>query len=93
MKLNERLYDLFADKAKDVTVELVNLGLGYTAVTTSDGGIGISYTYFETKKSCSLNKNYDDYEGKPASGLLEKIRSTDTVQRSMGACPDKCAEL
>ncbi|QTA91223.1 DUF364 domain-containing protein [Desulfonema magnum] len=83
MKLNDRLYDLFADKAKSVTIEVLSLGLGYTAVTTSDGGMGISYTYFESKKSCALNKDYDDYEGKSASGLLEKIRSTDTVQRSM----------
>ncbi len=54
MKLNNRLYDYFKDKGEKVTVELLILGLGYTAVATSDGGIGIYYTYFDQKTSCSL---------------------------------------
>ena len=83
MKLNNRLYDYFKDKGEKVTVELLILGLGYTAVTTSDGGIGISYTYFDQKTSCSLVKDYFDYEGKPAIELLEKIKSTDSIERSM----------
>jgi uncharacterized protein (DUF4213/DUF364 family) len=83
MKLNNRLYDLFMDKAKEVKVAILSLGLGYTTVTTSDGGIGLSYTYFESKESCSLIKSYNDYEGRPAIELLEKIKSTDKIQRSM----------
>ncbi len=83
MKLNNRLYDYFKDKGEKVTVELLILGLGYTAVTTSDGGIGISYTYFDQKTSCSLVRDYYDYEGKPAIELLEKIKSTDPIERSM----------
>lgn len=74
---------MFAEKGKKVKVELLSLGLGYTAVTTSDGGIGISYTYFDRKTSCSLVRNYYDYEGKPALELLEKIKGTDPIQRSM----------
>jgi len=83
MKLNNRLKEIFADKAEKVKIEILSIGLGYTAVTTSDGGMGLSYTYFESKNSCSLIKSYDDYEGRPAIELLEKIRSTDKVQRSM----------
>ncbi|GBC61025.1 hypothetical protein DENIS_1985 [Desulfonema ishimotonii] len=83
MELNNRLHGIFEEKAGAVTVETLCMGLGYTAVTTSDGGIGISYTCFEHKKSCSLNKNYRDYEGLPASELLQEIRSTDTLRRSM----------
>ena len=83
MVLNNRLYNLFADKGEKVTVKLLILGLGYTAVTTSDGGIGISYTYFDNKTSCSLVRDYCDYEGKPALELLEKIKSTDPIERSM----------
>jgi len=83
MELNNRLYDLFINKAKKVEVEILSLGLGYTAVTTSKGGIGLSYTYFDSKKSCSLIKNYNDYEGRPASELLKNIRNTNTIERSM----------
>lgn len=83
MKLNTTLYDLFVNKAKKVKIEILCLGLGYTAVTTSDGGIGISYTYFESKKSCSIIKTYYDYEGRPSTELLKHIKSTDAIQRSM----------
>ncbi|MDY6934112.1 MAG: DUF364 domain-containing protein [Spirochaetota bacterium] len=83
MDLNDRLYEIFKDRAKDVAIDTINIGLGYTAVETSDGGIGISYTYFESKRSCSVNKNYYDYEGKSSLPLLDKIKSEDTIQRSM----------
>jgi uncharacterized protein (DUF4213/DUF364 family) len=83
MRLNNKLYDLFEDKGKKIKIELVCLGLGYTAVTTSDGGIGISYTYFDRKTSCSLVRSYCDYEGRPAIELLEKIKGDDAIERSM----------
>jgi len=83
MKLNTRLYDIFLSPAQKVNVTVLSLGLGYTAVTTSDGGIGLSYTYFGDKKSCmGLNKHVD-YEGRPADELLEKIKSGNSVERSM----------
>ena len=83
MELNTRLYDIFLDQAQNVTVEILSIGLGYTAVTTSDGGIGLSYTYFGDKKSCMVLNKHVDYEGKPADQLLEKINSENTVERSM----------
>ncbi len=83
MELNNRMYAMFEEKAKRTKIGILSVGLGYTAVTTSDGGIGIAYTYFDHKTSCSVIKPYEDYEGKPALGLLEKIKSPDTIQRSM----------
>lgn len=83
MKLNARLYDLFLDQAKSTQVEILSLGLGYTAVTTKVGGIGLSYTYFGDKKSCMVLNKLIDYEGKSADRLLEKIKSENTVERSM----------
>jgi uncharacterized protein (DUF4213/DUF364 family) len=83
MKLNDRFRNLFADKAKRVNIETLCLGLGYTAVSTSDGGIGLSYTYFDRKTGCSLVNKYYDYEEKPAIELLENIKSDDTIERSM----------
>jgi uncharacterized protein (DUF4213/DUF364 family) len=83
MVLNQRLYDLFKKRAREVKVELLCLGLGYTAVTLSDGGIGLSYTHFENKQSCMLLNKHVDYEDQPALQLLEKIKSDHPVERSM----------
>ncbi len=44
MTLNKKFYALFEEKAKQVKIETLCIGLGYTVVTTSDGGIGLSYT-------------------------------------------------
>lgn len=82
MKVASALYDFCADKAKQVAVETLSIGIGYTAVTTSDGGIGLAYTYFETKKSCSMVETTIDYEGKRASLLLEKLHSEHPIERS-----------
>ena len=83
MRLNQKLYDLFKKRAREVNIEVLCLGLGYTAVTLSDGGIGLSYTNFEDKKSCMLLNKHIDYEGQPALQLLEKIKSDHPVERSM----------
>ena len=83
MIINDKLFNLFRDKAAKTHVDLLCLGLGYTAVVTSDGGIGIAYTYFENKKSCMALNETADYEGRPASELLEKIKSDATIERSM----------
>ena len=83
MLMNQKLYDHFVRKASEVHIEKLCLGLGYTAVTLSDGGIGLSYTHFEDKKSCMLLNKHIDYEGQPAAQLLEKIKSTHPLERSM----------
>jgi hypothetical protein len=83
MKLNQTLYELFLKKAEAVSVEILSLGLGYTAVTTSDGGIGLSYTYYSDKTSCMVLNKPIDYEGRPALELLAKIKSDNPIERSM----------
>ena len=83
MELNDRLYSLFVKKSQKVDVEIVSIGLGYTVVTTSDGGTGLAYTYFKDKTSCVLLNRAVDYEGRPASELLENIKSDNTIERSM----------
>ena len=83
MILNENLYNLFCKQAEIVKVDLLCLGLGYTAAVTSDGGIGIAYTYFADKKSCMVLNEAIDYEGRPAIALLEKIKSERPIERSM----------
>ena len=83
MILNEKLFRTFKSKAEKAEVDYLGLGLGYTVVVTSDGGIGIAYTYFEDKKSCMLLNQAVDYEGRTASALLEKIKSDSPIERSM----------
>ena len=84
MKLNQICYDLFIKKAKSVTIDCLNIGLGYTAVVTSDGGMGLSGTYFAGEKPGSLNRDYVDPEGKQADTLLKYILQEDMVKRSIG---------
>ena len=83
MKLNSALYDLFIHQARQTTIEILSLGLGYTAAVTDDGGIGLAYTFFENKKACMVLNKYIDYEGRPAAELLAKIKSDNTIERSM----------
>jgi uncharacterized protein len=84
MQLTQKMYDHFDKKAREIEVESVSIGLGYTAVTTSDGGIGIAYTYVNQRGCCSMNRDYRDYEGGLAIELLAKIKSSDPLHRSMG---------
>lgn len=83
MKLNQHLHDAMAKKAELVDIELIFMGLGYTAVTTSDGGLGVAYTYFDHKSGCSLIQDYQDYEKQSAAILLRLIQHGDTLERSM----------
>jgi len=52
-------------------------------VVTTDGGIGMAYTYFEDKKSCMALNEAIDFEGRPAAALLENIKSEHPLERSM----------
>ena len=83
MTICERLYDLSLKKAESVTVDKVSLGVGYTAVQTSDGGIGVSYTYFEKKTSCTVRADDVDFEQQPAALLLERIKRQAPLEKSM----------
>jgi len=83
MEINQRLYDLFSQKAEKVRVEYLAVGLGYTGVVTSDGGIGMAYTYFKSKESCTFVHDYFDYENTDAIHLLDQIKSRNAIKRGM----------
>jgi uncharacterized protein (DUF4213/DUF364 family) len=83
MQLNDRLYDAVADKAREVTVDHLCMGLGYTAVMTSDNGMGLAYTYFDVNAGCTLVDGYQDFEGRPATDLLALMKSETYLERSM----------
>jgi uncharacterized protein (DUF4213/DUF364 family) len=83
MSIYERLYDLSLSKAESVAVEKISIGLGYTAVKTSDGGVGLSYTYYEKKTSCTSRADNVEFESQPAPLLLKRIKSRDPLEKSM----------
>lgn len=84
MQLVQNLCNHFERTARNVTVASVCIGLSYTAVTTSDGGIGLAYTYVDGRHCCSANREYRDYEGEPAGELLKQLNSPVPLHRSMG---------
>jgi uncharacterized protein (DUF4213/DUF364 family) len=69
--------------ADPLTVAQVCMGIGYTAVVTDDGSIGVAYTYFDAKSGCCLIQDYQDFEGRPARDLLALIQHRDPLERSM----------
>jgi len=83
MIIDDRMRELFWEQAQETVVEQLVLGLGYTAVATSDGGLGVAYTWLDDKRSCQVMNPYRDYEGRPASELLEHLASSHPVHRSM----------
>ena len=61
MQLIDNLYNHFQARAEATKVTNLTVGLGYTAVSTDDGGMGIAYTYVDKRHCCSMNKDYRDY--------------------------------
>ncbi len=84
MHLMQRLYDESLPLAAATTVTSLTVGLGYTAVATGDGGLGLSYTWVEDKERRSYGNGYRDVEGEGAVVLLERLLSDDPFQRSVG---------
>ncbi|MDY6824397.1 MAG: DUF364 domain-containing protein [Thermodesulfobacteriota bacterium] len=83
MQINRILFEIFEDRARKIKIERMCLGLGYSAITTSDGGTGIAYTWLDNKDACMVQKGYENPEGKPAIGVLEHIMSDTPVERTM----------
>ena len=83
MELNRKLHDIMRPMADPLTVEQICMGIGYTAVVTSDGGIGVAYTYLDAKSGCCMIQDYQDFEGRPARELLALIQHPDPLKRSM----------
>lgn len=80
MQLNRKLKACMSSAAESVTVDQVTIGIGYTAVTTSDGGIGIAAT---TLPQDGCHAGSIDFEDRPASDLLQLIMKPDPVGRTM----------
>jgi hypothetical protein len=83
MNICDRLYESMAERATETTVSVLSIGLGYTAVSTADGGLGLAFTSFESKQACTVVTHEKDYENGPALDLLRLITASNSIHRSM----------
>jgi len=83
MKLNDRLYDLFREKAESCAIEQVCIGLAYTGIITSDGEAGIAYTWTGPGHQCVGPEEYKNPEGDLDLPVLGGIKSPSPLKRSM----------
>lgn len=83
MQLNQKLFDCLSSAAAGVTVDQVTIGLGYTAVTTSDGAIGIAATDLTRDGCCAGYRAVPDFEGRAAADLLPLIMDSGSMARTM----------
>lgn len=73
MLLNDKIFKHFERLAALETISEIHLGLGYSAVTLTSGGCGLCYTPKEKGGSCTVFKEKVEFEGGPATLLLERI--------------------
>ena len=83
MELNRRLIKCLSAAAARVKVNQVFIGISYTAVTTSDGAIGIAATGVTADGCCTGNRDMADFEGRSGSDLLQLIMNSDRLARTM----------
>jgi len=83
MKVHEKLYEYALGEAKDKKIATATAGLKYSAVSLTDGLIGVSYTWNRGHCCGPDEEPFFDYEGAEASVLLEKILSEGAIGRSL----------
>lgn len=84
MQLIDALHGAFRGQAEQTTIATLTIGLGYTAVETMSGDVGLSYTMSGRAARCTRVPDYRDYEGGPAGELLDLLRSDHSLERSVG---------
>jgi len=84
INFDERIIEIFSEKAKENFVKTINIGLGYTAVELNNGCCGVCCTLIDSKKSCTVYKVDEDFENKSCYELLLSIRKyKDPVSRAV----------
>jgi len=84
LPLVDVLFEAFRATAATSSVDTVTIGLGYTAVETAEGGLGLSYTMVGDSASRARLRKHRDFDGAPALEVLQCVRSVDTLERSVG---------
>lgn len=81
----ERIEHLLEVEARPTRIADVRIGLGYTAVLTESGSMGVAYTpREELGRGCSLLPGARPLAGRDATELLAYLKSADTLERAIG---------
>ncbi len=83
-RIVERLHAALRERAAQVAVDQLVVGLGYTAVVLEDGGAGLAYTWADDRSGCSHLRGWDGAEGSPAVRLLDLLLAAGGLERSIG---------
>ena len=83
-RIVERLHAALHERATQVAVEQLILGLGYAAAVLEDGGAGLAYTWRDRVSGCSHLRGWGASEGAPASELLDLLLGDRGLERSIG---------
>ena len=84
MGICKQLVEAMQAQAEGRFLENLTIGLGYTAVCTDDGGVGVAYTPESNKGKCCVLPPHEDYEGRSASEVLDLLLSDSDLHRTIG---------
>ena len=81
-----KLLDISLQQMEGLKIEDLRIGLGYTAVKNSAGGVGLAYVLRDRLVGgCSQLENAGDYIGKDLSGIAQMFMDhNNTLKASMG---------
>ncbi len=83
--LLEALQKAALEKAEDIKVTDVRIGLGYTAVQLDTGSVGLAYTFRDKAESgCSVFHGKRPLAGSPVRDILQYISSNGLLERTLG---------
>lgn len=81
MIINDKILEVFHEEASLASIDQITIGLGYTALTLTDGRCGLCSTLIHNFSDCPVSQDPLDYEKKPALPLLQKITSKNPLAR------------
>jgi uncharacterized protein (DUF4213/DUF364 family) len=83
--LLEALKTAALEKAKNIKVNDVRIGLGYTAVMLDTGSVGLAYTFCDkAEEGCSVYHGKRPLAGSPVRDVLQHLSSGRLLERTIG---------
>ncbi len=85
MYIHEKIYERVIEKARELTITDVRIGLGYTLVELDQHLCGISYSFLKelNPSTCTVVEDSGNITGKKASYLIEKIFSYNLLDSTL----------
>jgi uncharacterized protein len=88
MSIASSIVEILSPQAAGASVADVRIGLGYTAVSLSEGGTGVALTFLpRDEHCCTLVEDLHPIAGTEAIDLLARLSSPDPIEAALGlAC-------